>query len=442
MRNFFAINLLVFLLFSCAKDDDYDKKKAISVFTEQEKINIDATIAKEQIAIPQQKNITSTDGNFLANSQIENFAKTFSFTKKNQITIKKKSQFWSFYSANFSDHFVFSPIVKNHKIFALEPSGILISYDLVAEKKIWQKRIFPRQFLKNYQNPKITYFGGVIFAIIGTNKVAAISEDSGDILWSKEISAIPLSTPLSDGEKLYILTNDNKLYALNAKNGDLYWIHSGVFRPAAISGAADLLFYQNSVIASYSSGEIYAIDKNSGESLWSNSLNLSRAINSDFYLNDIDATPIIKNDVIYAVGNGGFMAAMSAKDGSYFWKKELSSLSNFWLSGDFLFVINNENKLLAIHKKNGGIRWIAQLPDYKNTKKPQTKYIYNGLIMAGNELILSRFDGELLLISPLDGSLKGEWSIGKKISHSPIISDGKLYFYSLGRFFADLVEIQ
>ncbi len=447
MKNFTLFCLVIFFLNSCKKDVEYDKAKAVLAFEMVDKIKLDNSLQKTSIAIPAQQKNNFWSGSLSGqNTKIENFAKNFNQKKSlffsQKIALKKSSSFWSFYSGNFSDRFVFSPIIKNNKIFILDTAGTLTKFDLKHDKKIWSKRVFPRNFLKNYQTPKIGYGGGKIFAIAGINKIAAIDEKDGKILWSKEISSIPVSTPICDENFVYLSTNDNKLYALNQKDGELQWLQSGILRPTAIFGAADLVIYRDLIVAGYSSGEIYAVDKKTGESLWSNNLNLSRATTSDFYLNDIDATPVAKDGVIYSIGNGGLMMAINADNGNYLWKKEIAGITDFWLAGDFLFVINNDNKLVAIHKKTGGIKWISQLPNLKNPKKPQTKFIYSGVVMAGDKLLISRLDGELLIVSPINGELEKTFEIGKKISHLPVIVGGKIYFYILGKFFAELVEIE
>jgi len=167
-----------------------------------------------------------------------------------------------------------------------------------------------------------------------------------------------------------------------------------------------------------------------------------KATTSDFYLNDVDATPVVKDDVIYAIGNGGLMKAISIKDGNYLWKKQIAGITDFWLADEFLFVINNDNKLLAISRKTGGIKWISQLPHLKKEKKPQTKFIYSGLVMAGDKLLVSRADGELLIISPFDGKLEKTFEFGKKISHSPVVINNKIYLHAIGKYIIDLIEIE
>lgn len=441
--------LAVIFLFACDKDQEYDKTKAISAFAAIDPIKLDPTLEKVEIKLPsQQKNNLWDASGSAQNQRIENFAKNFNlkekgfFTKTKEIAVRKSLQYWSLYLGSSKDQFVFSPIIKDDKVFFLDTAGELFAYDLKNEKKIWRSQVFEKKFLKNYRAPKIGYFKGKIFAVAGVNKISAVNETDGKVLWSKDIASIPVSAPLSDGELVYISTNDNKLYALGIDDGELQWVQSGISRPTAIFGAADPIIYKDLIIASYSSGEIYAIKKKTGEAIWSQDLNVNKAVNSDFYLNDVDATPVVKDDVLYSIGNGGLMMAIKVKDGNYLWKKEIAGITDFWLAKDFLFVINNDNKLLAVSKKTGGIKWISQLPNLKKEKKPQTKNIYDGVVMAGDKLVVSSLSGELLIISPFDGKVEKTYSIGKKISHAPVVVNDKIYFYVMGKFALDLIQIQ
>ncbi len=449
---------VVFLLVSCAEDEKYDKTKAVSAFAAVEKIKVDEDLAKVEIKLPKQVENSLWSGSVAyENQRIENFAKDFSHKKSGEIALKKSAVTWNFYSGNFNDRFVFTPIFDGDKAFILNASGHLIAYDIKQDKRIFKKRLFPSQFLKNYQTPKIflqknesmlrqaQHDGGgddKIFAIAGSSRIVAAKANNGEIIWTKDISAIPVSAPIADENSVYVTTNDNKLYALDAANGNLRWMQAGVTRPTAIFGAANPVIYKNLVIATYSSGEIYGVDKKTGEALWSQDLNLSKATSSDFYLNDIDATPLVKDDVIYAIGNGGLMMAINVKNGNYIWKKEIAGIVDFWAAGEFLYVINNDDKLLAVYKKTGGIKWISQLPNYKNDKKPQTKIIYAGVVMAGDKLVISSVAGDVLMASPFDGKIEKIYKTKSKTHHSPVVVNGKIYLHSMGKWVVDLLEVK
>jgi hypothetical protein len=61
--------------------------------------------------------------------------------------------------------------------------------------------------------------------------------------------------------------------------------------------------------------------------------------------------------------------------------------------------------------------------------------------MAGDKIIISKNDGALIFVSPFDGKIEKEITIGKKIFHSPIIVNNKIYIFSIGNYFAELIEI-
>jgi outer membrane protein assembly factor BamB len=436
--------LLLFLVFSaCDKEKKYDKAKAVSAFVTDDKIKIDPDLQNTAIILPKQQQNNFWSGSASQSNQlIENFAKSFSFKKTRQISLKKSLQFWSFYRGSLDDNFVFAPVIVEDKAFILDTTGKLVAYDLKLEEKIWQSQIFHKKILKNYRTPKIGYSNNKIFAVAGVNKIVCVNAPDGKVLWSRDISSIPVSSPVSDGNFVYVTTNDNKIYALNNNDGKLQWLQSGILRNTTIFGAADPLIYKDLVVASYSSGEIYAFNKKTGELLWSQNLNLNKATDSDFYLNDIDATPLAKDDIIYSIGNGGEMLAIDVRNGNYIWKKEIAGIVDFWMAGDFLFLIDNDNKLLALSKKSGGIKWLAQLPNLMKKNKPQTKIIYSGVIMAGDKLLISNINGELLIASPFDGKIEKTLVIGKRISHVPVIINNKIYLHSLTKYAIHLVEIE
>lgn len=439
MIKYLTLIFAVFLLFSCDKEKDYDKKKAVSAFAIIDPIRIDESLKNVEVKLPkEQENFSWINSNEVQNRNIENIA--FDFPKKNKI--KKQKSIWSGFNFRFDNRFVFSPVIVDNKAFLLDGSGILEGYNLKNNKRIFKTRVFARNFIKNYQIPKISYFEGKIFAIAGINQIAAVDSKTGDILWKKTIAAIPVSTPIPDSEKIYVTTNDNKLYALSSLDGELQWVQSGISRPAAIFGAADPVIYKNLVLASYSSGEIYAYNKETGEIAWIEDLNLNKATNSDFYLNDIDATPIVKDGIAYSIGNGGLIKAINAKEGSYLWRREIAGIIDFWVAKDFLFVINNDDKLIALHRKTGKIKWVSQLLDYKNKKKPQSKIIYSGVVMAGNKLLVTDVLGEILIISPFDGKIEKTIKTGSKIFHSPIIVNKEIYIHAMGRYIIELIKLK
>lgn len=424
--------ILVLLLFSCVKNKAENKGQNVSVFSDIDSVTLDPSLKNVVVRVPIQTANKSWFGSGNDNNQqAENLA-----LEKKIFNLKSVS---TGYVSGYDNRMVFAPVIVNNRIYFLDARGNLKAWNLNNYKKIWQTKLIKKWTLKKFTNGKISYFNNSIFAITGSNLVLKVNSLDGQIIWSKQIGAIPASAPISDGNQVFVITNDNKTYALSDKDGNINWVHSGVLRSTAILGTANPVVYQNYLVASYSSGELYVLEKKSGETFWSYDLNLSKAIDSDFILNDIDATPIIKNDVVYAIGNGGLMMAIAIRTGQVLWQKELASISDFWIAGDFIYLINSQNQLLCLSKSSGGIKWFLKLPKYVKEKKPDKKIFYNGLIMAGDNLIVTNSNRQLLLISAVNGNIIQSKRLDQKAYHSPIVVDRKLYLHTIGRFDSKLL---
>ena len=162
MKRYLLLLVLAFFSFACDKDDDYDKEKAVSAFVSIDPIRLDESLANVEIKIPSAQNINFWSGSAaLQNQKLENFALDFSivergfFTKRNEISLDSSSVFWMFYAGSLKDHFVFSPVFKDNKIFTFDTAGVLSAIDLESEKRLWKKRVFEKSFLKNYKSPRI-----------------------------------------------------------------------------------------------------------------------------------------------------------------------------------------------------------------------------------------------------------------------------------------------
>lgn len=445
---FKIILLIAFFCSSCSENKSYDKKSAIDISAKSNSLNLDKSLKTTAITIPKpQANKIWLGSPSQLNQSIENIEKHFDykdfgwlFFKKNQINLQRKWYKNIFYYEDFSNSFVYSPIIFNNTIFHMDSSGDLTAIDLKSKNTLWNHRIFEKLWLKNY---KVAHLGACdfkLFAVAGVNQIKAISQKDGNILWSKDLSVIFNSTPICDKDNVYITSIDNKTFALDANSGEINWIHFGMNKALAIFGNAQVVISGEKIIISHSSGEIYALNKKNGEVIWQNDLNQNNySIN---VLTDIDATPIVKDNIVYAIGYGGKMKAMSLDNGKEIWQKSISSLTDFWIAGDFVFAINDDNQLMAISKKTGGIKWLSQLPKYRNPKKISSKYNYLGVIMAGSKLLILRSDGEIFITSPFDGSIEKNYSLNKKILHLPIIIDNKIYFYGMSRFKTKLIEIE
>jgi outer membrane protein assembly factor BamB len=144
-------------------------------------------------------------------------------------------------------------------------------------------------------------------------------------------------------------------------------------------------------------------------------------------LSDIDADPVIDNGQVIAIGQGGRMVAMELITGQRLWELNLAGIATPWVAGDWVFVVTSDAKLMAIARNNGKVRWITQLPEYRNQKSKNGPINYSGPILAGGRLFVVSTTGAMIAVDPDKGAVLGQTDIGTSVRQPPVVANSTLY---------------
>ena len=144
-------------------------------------------------------------------------------------------------------------------------------------------------------------------------------------------------------------------------------------------------------------------------------------------ISDIDADPIIDSGRVYALGQGGRMAAYELVTGQRVWELNLSGISTPALAGEWLFTLTSDARLLAIARSTGKVRWITQLARYRDEKDREGPIFWTGPVLANNMLYMANSRGELWQASVGEGSANILSKVSDSVSLPPIIANNMLY---------------
>jgi outer membrane protein assembly factor BamB len=144
-------------------------------------------------------------------------------------------------------------------------------------------------------------------------------------------------------------------------------------------------------------------------------------------LADIDADPVIDDGRVYAVGQGGRMVSVDLLSGQRLWEQDFASLATPWVAGEWVFVVTDDAKLVCISRENGKIRWISQLANFKNQKKHKGLITWTGPVLAGNRLVLTNSEGQIVFASPQTGEIGRTIDTKASFSLPPVVADDTLY---------------
>ena len=184
---------------------------------------------------------------------------------------------------------------------------------------------------------------------------------------------------------------------------------------------------QGSVVAGFSTGELVAYRYENGRQLWSDALSRTSLSTSVGVLTDIDAAPIVDRGRVYALGQGGRMAAYELVTGQRIWELNVAGISTPAIAGDWLFTLTDDDRLLCIQRTTGKVRWVAQLARYHKEEKKEGAIFWTGPVLAGDQLWVANSEGDLYTVSVMDGLAKKYMQFKTPISLAPVVAGSTLY---------------
>ena len=321
-----------------------------------------------------------------------------------------------------------SPVMSDGRLYVVDTTARVTAFDANTGAQIWSNALEVKNDGKSSR-----YGGGVsatatnVFATNGVGDVASLAADTGALVWKKRPAGPLRGAPTLSNGNLYVMTQDNQIYALRQSDGEPQWNEAGPVAASGIFGVGAPAAAQGTVIAGYSSGELAAYRYENGRSLWSDTLSRTAMSTSVSTLTDIDADPVIDRGRVFALGKGGRMASYELVSGQRIWEINIAGISTPVAVGEWVFVMTDEAKLLCVARSSGKVRWISKLQRFKNEKKKKGPISWYGPILAGGRLIVANSHGAIWSISPDEGAATEVFDVKNDVSLAPIVANNTLY---------------
>ena len=326
-----------------------------------------------------------------------------------------------------------SPIVADGKIFVVDVRAKLHAFDAKSGAALWESQIGDagsKEFSDNKSSlfgGGVSYDGGKVFATSGLGDVAAFNAADGKQIWKVRPGGPLRGAPSISNGQIYVMSQDNQIFALKEADGDQVWNEAASLEVSGVFGVGAPAVAQGSVVAGFSSGELNAYRYENGRSLWADALSRTSISTSVASLSDVDASPVIDRGRIFAIGQGGRMVSMELVTGQRLWEINVAGIATPWVVGEWIFVVDDQARLLCLSRATGKVRWISQLPRYHNIKKKKGPIIWTGPILAGDRLIVASSEGQLANINPANGALQSQTKAGAPVFLPPIVANNTLY---------------
>jgi len=321
------------------------------------------------------------------------------------------------------------PVVAGGRVYTVDTRSIVRAFDANSGGRVWEKQV------RGDQASSATLFGGGVsfdsgrlYVTNGAGDAAALDAATGTQLWQVRPGGPLRGAPTVAAGSVYVISQDNQIYALNAENGRTQWTGIGAVELAGVFGTAAPAFAQSTIVAGFSSGELTAYRYENGQMVWQDTLSRTGISTIVGNLSDIDADPVIDNGRVFAVGQGGRMVAVELITGQRAWELNIAGISTPWVAGDWVYVVTDKAQLLAVSRGSGKVRWMTQLPRYRQGDNERSGPVFwRGPVLAGGNLVLASSTGQIAFINPVDGAVRHALRQQVGISLPPVVANGIMY---------------
>jgi len=321
------------------------------------------------------------------------------------------------------------PVVKDGVLYAMDVGSEISAINADTGRRLWD-----RKYTMEGETDKLGYGGGVsvgdnaLYFVTGYGHFGALSLNDGSELWLTDIGVPMRGSPTYSDGRVFGVTHDNHIFALNSADGNIIWDEVGIAENAGLAGISSPAVIGNTVIVSYSSGEVYAMRVENGRVLWTDTLNRQGRLAAIASLRDIDGHPVIYDGNVYLISHSGRMVSVNLRTGVRVWEQNIGSQHTPWITGEYIYVVTPDSEVICMTRREGRIRWITQLERFQDPDIRKKPVHWHGPVIAGDRVIVTSSHGYAVTLSPYTGEVTGGIDLPDDSSMGPIVSNGTIYF--------------
>lgn len=318
------------------------------------------------------------------------------------------------------------PVIAQNMVFATDGVGNVTAVNLENGTLAWRTDTLDADKAHQPFGGGVAWDAGRLYVTTAGAEILCLDAKDGKILWRQALAAPARSAPTLHNGRVFVATINNQLSTLKAEDGSFLWSHAGIMETAGLLGGASPAVQGNTVVVTYTSGEVFALTADNGYPLWSESLNSPGAVDSLSSLAHIKARPIIHDGIVYLVSHAGKTSAIDLRSGRFVWSRQFGGIRTPALSNGFLFLITNDDQVVCCESDTGRVVWVKQLPAFQNFENNGEPLLWAGPVLVNDSLIFTGSNGKLIYCSAQSGEITKVMDVGTPLYLSPLVAQKTL----------------
>lgn len=298
-----------------------------------------------------------------------------------------------------------TPNVQQNAVTFATENGEIISLHSTTGETLW------RTTLKDKLAAGVGSDGTTYAVVSINNEVIALRD--GEEQWRYRLPARSYTSPFVAGGRVFILTADRTVFALDADNGALIWSRARESEePLVLQKSGVLLAVGNTLITGYS-GRITALSPDTGSERWDAALTTPRGTNDIERLVDIVGRYSREQNDICAQAFQTTIGCVDANRGVTRWTQRLNGSVGVHGDQEAIFSVENNGRIQAWNRNDGKNLWLSDRLQYRSITAP---------LLLGRSVIVGDSSGLLHLLSREDGSPLNRFQLNSSgITRAPLV---------------------
>ncbi|NNJ72270.1 MAG: outer membrane protein assembly factor BamB, partial [Enterobacterales bacterium] len=237
------------------------------------------------------------------------------------------------------------PVVYDGKVFVADANGLVKAFNEKTGELVWETEVESEIYGGVAAGSKLVALGSTDAEVI------VLNSETGEEQWRNLVSSEVVSAPVISDGKVVARTIDGKLFAMDSKTGERAWLYDRTVPALTLRGTSSLTASRGAVVTGFANGKIALFLIENGRAVWEKRVASATGRSELDRVVDIDATPIMVGDTIYAVTFNGNVAAFDVRGGEAKWQREMSSLQDLAVSGQLLSVVDARSKVRDLDRR-------------------------------------------------------------------------------------------
>ncbi|MDC0725420.1 outer membrane protein assembly factor BamB [Phytobacter diazotrophicus] len=314
------------------------------------------------------------------------------------------------------------PALDSGVVYAADRRGTVKAVSASDGKEVWSVNLAEKSGWFSSSpallSGGVTVAGGHVYVGSEKAKVYALNTNDGSQAWKTNVAGEALSRPVVSDGLVLIHTSNGQLQALNESDGAVKWTVNLDMPSLSLRGESAPATAYGAAIVGGDNGRVSAVLMQQGQMIWQQRISQATGPTEIDRLSDVDTTPVIVNGVVYALAYNGNLTALDLRSGQIMWKRELGSVSNFIVDGNRIYMIDQNDRVLALTTDGGVTLWTQSDLLHRNLTAPA---LYNGYIVTGDS------EGYMHWINVEDGRFVAQQKVdGSGFLTDPVAAEGKL----------------